>query len=62
MDYILKNFEVVPNCFLLLGRWSFCYSTSHFSGSEVVMYTWITLAALWKYFKFRGNTYLNIVQ
>ena len=28
---------VVPTLFLLLGKWSFCFSTPHFRGSEVVM-------------------------
>ena len=27
----------MPSLFLLLGRWSFCCSSPHFTGSEVVM-------------------------
>ena len=27
----------MPTLFLLMGKWSFCFSTPHFRGSEVVM-------------------------
>ena len=32
-----EELYLVLSYFLLLGRWSFCYSSQHFKGSEVVM-------------------------